>query len=204
MSMKNYNGTNGNRTSDLPAWGAVPEPTAPRRGALKQVYLRVLTRSTWMYLGTRCVPQLSISLWTCIGAWSHTSTHSYLRHLMPVTPQPLHHLEGAAVLTECETGHAGEEKTLISRPAVDPSAVGYANLQGWDVKALLGSKVWTANCCTQTNWRNFFPKVKGWRPVPVAVWSTAWVCSRSPTEIVGSNPTGDMDVCLLWVLCVVR
>jgi len=21
---------------------------------------------------------------------------------------------------------------------------------------------------------------------------------------VGSNPTGDMDVCLLWVLCVVR
>ena len=24
----------------------------------------------------------------------------------------------------------------------------------------------------------------------------------SPTEIVGSNPTGGMDVCLLWVLCV--
>jgi len=23
-------------------------------------------------------------------------------------------------------------------------------------------------------------------------------------EIMGSNPTGDMDVCLLWVLCVVR
>jgi len=27
---------------------------------------------------------------------------------------------------------------------------------------------------------------------------------RSPAEIVGSNPTGGMDVCLLWVLCVVR
>ena len=27
---------------------------------------------------------------------------------------------------------------------------------------------------------------------------------RSPAEIVGSNPTGDMDICLLWVLCVVR
>jgi len=27
---------------------------------------------------------------------------------------------------------------------------------------------------------------------------------RSPAEIVGSNPTGGMDVCLLRVLCVVR
>jgi len=32
----------------------------------------------------------------------------------------------------------------------------------------------------------------------------AYVCGRSPAEIVGSNPTGGMDVCLLWVLCVVR
>ena len=34
-------------------------------------------------------------------------------------------------------------------------------------------------------------------PVPVAARSKAWVCGRSPAEIVGSNPTGDMDVCLL-------
>ena len=27
---------------------------------------------------------------------------------------------------------------------------------------------------------------------------------RAVAEIVGSNPTGDMDVCLLSVLCVVR
>jgi hypothetical protein len=27
---------------------------------------------------------------------------------------------------------------------------------------------------------------------------------RSPAEIVGSTPTGDMDICLLWVSCVVR
>jgi len=33
--------------------------------------------------------------------------------------------------------------------------------------------------------------------------SEAWVCGRSPAGIVGSNPTGGMDVCLLWVLCIV-
>jgi hypothetical protein len=42
------------------------------------------------------------------------------------------------------------------------------------------------------------------KPIPVAVRSKAWVCGRSLTRIMGSNPTGGMDVCLLWVLCVVR
>jgi len=32
-------------------------------------------------------------------------------------------------------------------------------------------------------------------PVPEAPRSKAWVCGRSPAEIVGSNPTGGMDVC---------
>ena len=41
-------------------------------------------------------------------------------------------------------------------------------------------------------------------PVPVAARSKALVCRRSPAEMVGSNPTGGMDVCLLRVLCVVR
>ena len=27
-------------------------------------------------------------------------------------------------------------------------------------------------------------------PIPVAVLSKAWVCGRSPAEIVGSNPPG--------------
>ena len=31
-------------------------------------------------------------------------------------------------------------------------------------------------------------------PVPVAVQSKAWVYGGSPAEIVGSNPTWDMDV----------
>ena len=34
-------------------------------------------------------------------------------------------------------------------------------------------------------------------PIPVAARAKAWVCGRSPAEILGSNPTGDMDVCLL-------
>jgi hypothetical protein len=32
--------------------------------------------------------------------------------------------------------------------------------------------------------------------------SKAWVSSRSPAGITGSNPAGGMDVCVLWVLCV--
>ena len=43
-----------------------------------------------------------------------------------------------------------------------------------------------------------------WMPVPVAVQSKVYVFDHSPAEIVGSNPTRGMDVCLLWVLCVVR
>jgi len=38
----------------------------------------------------------------------------------------------------------------------------------------------------------------------VATGSKAEVCGRSPDEIVGSNPTGGMDVCLLWILRLVR
>ena len=41
----------------------------------------------------------------------------------------------------------------------------------------------------------------------VVVWSRnrrRAACGRSPAEIVGSNPTGGMDICLLWVSCVVR
>jgi hypothetical protein len=34
-------------------------------------------------------------------------------------------------------------------------------------------------------------------PVPVAAQSKAWVCGGSLAEILGSNPVGRMDVCLL-------
>jgi len=43
-------------------------------------------------------------------------------------------------------------------------------------------------------------------PIPVAAPSKAWVCGRSLAGIVGSNPAGGLDVCLLCVvsrgLCV--
>ena len=39
--------------------------------------------------------------------------------------------------------------------------------------------------------------ILGVMPIPVAERSKAWVCSRSPNEIAGSNPAGGMDVCLL-------
>ena len=41
-------------------------------------------------------------------------------------------------------------------------------------------------------------------PILVAVRSKTWICGRSFTGIVGSNPAGSTDVCFLWVLRVVR
>jgi len=41
-------------------------------------------------------------------------------------------------------------------------------------------------------------------PFPVVARSKAYVYGHSPTENVGSNPTGGMDICLLWVLCVFK
>ena len=48
-----------------------------------------------------------------------------------------------------------------------------------------------------------FPYTKGkYQSVPVAARSKAWVCGLSPAEIMGSNPTGGMDVCECCVLSV--
>jgi len=40
--------------------------------------------------------------------------------------------------------------------------------------------------------------------IPVVAQTKAWIYSHLLTEIVGLNPTQHVDVCLLWVLCVVR
>ena len=42
------------------------------------------------------------------------------------------------------------------------------------------------------------------RDLYLTTHDTLSACGRSPAEIVGSNPTGGMDICLLWVSCVVR
>ena len=39
-------------------------------------------------------------------------------------------------------------------------------------------------------------------PIPVAARSTAWVGDRSLAKILGSNPAGGMDACLLGVSCL--
>jgi hypothetical protein len=44
-------------------------------------------------------------------------------------------------------------------------------------------------------------RVWGNLPIPAAARSKAWVCGRSLAGIVGSNPTGGMDVCLVSVVC---
>jgi hypothetical protein len=41
-------------------------------------------------------------------------------------------------------------------------------------------------------------------PIPVAARSKAWDCSRSLARTMGSNTTRGMNICLSWVLCVVR
>jgi hypothetical protein len=39
-------------------------------------------------------------------------------------------------------------------------------------------------------------------PIPVAARTKAWVFGLSLPVIVGSNPAGGMDVCLLWLACL--
>jgi hypothetical protein len=39
--------------------------------------------------------------------------------------------------------------------------------------------------------------------IPAAVRSKTWVCGRSITETAGLNPAENMDVRLVFVMCVV-
>jgi len=40
--------------------------------------------------------------------------------------------------------------------------------------------------------------------IPVAAWCKLWVCGHSVAGIAGSNPTEDIDVCLLGVFVFVK
>jgi len=70
---------------------------------------------------------------------------------------------------------------------------------------MYASETWTLTAKDENNLRilerQILRKIFG----PVAgpsgrARSKVWVCGRSPAEIVGSNPTGGMDVC--FVYCV--
>jgi len=41
-------------------------------------------------------------------------------------------------------------------------------------------------------------------PIQLAARSKAQVWDCSPDETMGSNPAGDIDVCLLLLLCIVK
>jgi len=41
-------------------------------------------------------------------------------------------------------------------------------------------------------------------PIPVSARTKTWVCDRSLTGIAGSNPTGGIGACLLWMSYVIR
>jgi len=45
--------------------------------------------------------------------------------------------------------------------------------------------------------RRIFGRKEREMPISVAVLSKAWVCGRSPADIVGSNPAGGVNVSLL-------
>ena len=68
----------------------------------------------------------------------------------------------------------------------------------WNIMSLDTSQMY--NLCTET--KCILLDIILQLLIPVAAWSKAQVCSRTPAENVGMNPTRSMDFCLLWVLCV--
>jgi hypothetical protein len=50
----------------------------------------------------------------------------------------------------------------------------------------------------------FMPSTDIAMPISLTVPSQAWVCGRSLSRIVGSNPDGDMEVYFFGLLCVIR
>jgi len=57
-------------------------------------------------------------------------------------------------------------------------------------------------CIQKTNYNSTCYVVLRESQWPHGIWRG--ICCRSHAEIAGSTPAGGMDVCLLWVLCVVR
>ena len=52
--------------------------------------------------------------------------------------------------------------------------------------------------------RPYFESLERSAPIPVVARSKVWVGGRLLAGISGSNPARDVDICPLWVLCVVN
>jgi hypothetical protein len=59
---------------------------------------------------------------------------------------------------------------------------------------------WKGNINKNKGNRKIIENVIVAEPIPVAVRSKAWVYVRSLVGIAGSNPTGGMDVCVVFVV----
>ena len=58
----------------------------------------------------------------------------------------------------------------------------------------------TSSLAHLSDYKTLYPR-RPQQPNPVAALSKVWVCGRWRAEIVGSNLAGDMDDCLLCVVC---
>jgi hypothetical protein len=70
----------------------------------------------------------------------------------------------------------------------------YRNLPDWCLCTTFSN---CGFCCTSES-HKITPYTLTW-PIPVAAPSKAQVCGRTLAGIVGSDPAGGMNVCLLWV-----
>ena len=61
----------------------------------------------------------------------------------------------------------------------------------------LHSREYSKEICVPYNGDSFCNALSTVLPIPVAARSKMLVYGSSPAEIVGSNPTGGMDICLL-------
>jgi hypothetical protein len=125
--------------------------------------------------------------------------HTTLRVTVTVTPQLLQSMQQAHFNSEyqifrclCSVSRHWTTKLLL--------CAGF--LWGW--RHICHCQEGTKCQLLQHNKPTIKSEHKLTEPVPVAARPNAWVCGRSLAGIVGSNPVGGTDVCLLWVLCVVR
>jgi hypothetical protein len=72
----------------------------------------------------------------------------------------------------------------------------YLHRKSRSLQTLIKSRLTLEQTCMRQIWSSGVP-------IPLAARSKLWVCGLSPVELAVFNPTGGMDICLLWVLCVV-